>query len=181
MQVISGYNQIDHQTKSQKFLFRLFHLNHPNLLSWRKSRFGTPYVYDSVEQYIINHEHQIVAVDCAGWTFESAGITVQCLESDSVAQRYHAQCSIEPDLFTHRPTYVNSWPVLFRYPWYLKYAKFDDFINFLHVWQQQKIYINFDERMIQHNYLKYSLVDLVRANTLFDIQVIDKNFWVINS
>jgi hypothetical protein len=179
-QIFSGYNQVDHQFKSQLFLFRLFHLNHPKLTHWRQCRHGKSYSLDWFERYVLEREKQLVAVDCAGWMLNSTDVDIQCLESDHIALHYWPDCSIEPDLFTHVPTYTKPHARLFRYPWYLKYATFDDFIKFLSIWSTHTVYINFDERMIQHNYLKFNLIDLVRKNTSLDVQQLIPNFWVVN-
>lgn len=179
MQIINGYQSANNDL-SQIFKFRLYHLNHPRLTDWRKCRHGHNYQLDSVETYTINNcNSKLVAVDCAGWMYKSFGVTVQCLESDPISLRYHKSCYIEPDLFTHRPTYTESGVVLFRFPWFLKYVKLPEFINFLELWTESSMLLNFYPRFIQHNYLKYNLVDLVRSQTQLSVEEIDTDFWRI--
>ena len=179
MQIINGYQSANNNL-SEIFKFRLYHLNHPRLAAWRKCRYGHGYQLDNVEIYTINNcNSKLVAVDCAGWIYKSYGVTVQCLESDPISLHYYKNCYIEPDLFTHRPTYTESGVVLFRFPWFLKYAKLPEFVNFLETWTESTMLLNFYSRHIQHNYLKYNLLDLVRAQTQLTVEEIEKDFWRI--
>ena len=179
MQIINGY-QSANDNLSKVFKFRLYHLNHPRLADWRRCRHGHSYQLDSVEKYTIDIcNSKLVAVDCAGWIYKSFGVTVQCLESDPISLKYHKSCYIEPDLFTHRPTYTNDGVVLFRFPWFLKYAKLPEFVNFLEIWTESTVLLNFYPRFVQHNYLKYNLLDLVRDQTQLTIEAVDTDFWRI--
>lgn len=179
MQIINGYSSADDDI-SKIFKFRLYHLNHPRLADWRRSRHGHQYQFDVVEQYTIEHcKSTLVAVDCAGWIYNSVGIDTQCIESDLISLLYYSDCHIESDLFVHRPTYTNPGVVLFRFPWFLKYSKLDDFINFLELWTESTLLLNFYSRYIQHNYLKYNLLDIVREKTQLNIEAINNDFWKI--
>lgn len=179
MNIINGYST-DNQL-SQIFKFRLFHLNHPRLKQWRTTRHGRTYHLDRAEQLAVDHaqNNKLVAIDCGGWSLLPFGVDVQCFESDPIARHYYSQCHVEPDLFTHRPTYTQNHTVLTKHPWFLKYSTLDNFVNFIELWTQHKMILNFYERFVQHNHLKYQLVDLVRNATDLDVQVIDQDLWVV--
>lgn len=180
MQIITGYSKV--YTIRQIQQFRLFHLNRPAVKKWRATRHNKPFVLDYVDQYILSNYFNscITAVDCAGWYFNHFDIDTVCLESDHIAQLYYPKCFVEHDIFTHRPTYINQHnPVLFKYPWFLKYAKYDDFINFLNIWTTSTMLLNFEPRLIQHNHLKFELKNLVQAQTSFKITEITRNLWTI--
>jgi len=180
MQIIQGYPSAGTNI-NEIFKFRLYHLNHPRLKQWRKCRHhNNVYVPDTVEQYVLDHCFtQLIAVDCAGWIFKQYRLQVQCFESDPISLLYHRDCHIEPDLFTHRPTYTKSGIVLARFPWFLKYSKLEEFVNFIELWTESTLLLNFYSQFVQHNYLKYDLVDLVRNQTSLKIEVIKKDFWRI--
>lgn len=179
MEIINGYST-EHNL-SQIFKFRLFHHDHPGLKQWRATRHGTPYCLDETEQLAIKYatNNQLISIDCVGWALSNFGLDVQCFESNPIALHYNPGCHIEPDLFTHRPTYARDCTVLTRYPWFLKYSTLPEFINFLELWTRSTMILNFYERFIQHNYLKHKLIDLVRDATDIHIQEISKNLWVL--
>ena len=179
MQIINGYST-DHSLENI-FQFRLFHMNHPRIKSWRASRHTNNYEPDQVEQFVIDTvpSKELVAVDCAGWTLEKFGFEVQCFESNPLALKYYSTCYIEPDLFTHRPTYANPHCVFSRVPWYLKYSTTADLVNYLEIWCQQTMILNFYERYVQHNYLKYDLLNIVQTLTDLQIQRIYPDVWHI--
>lgn len=179
MQIIQGYNKSDNVSRT--FRFRLFYMSHPRLKDWRKTRHQKEYQPDTVEKLVIDlfPQKQVVALDCAGWVLKHFGFQVQSFESDVIAQHYDSNCCIEPDLFSHRPTYTKNWPVLTRYPWYLRYAKIPDLINFLELWTQSVMILNFHERYVQHNYLKYQLIDLVQPLTNLNIDKVADDIWVV--
>jgi hypothetical protein len=180
MQIITGYLSNNNQI-SQMFEFRLYHLNRPRLREWRSSRFNNDFYPDQVDQTALDllPNNQIVAVDCAGWYFQKFGVDVQCIESSPISKLYFKDCVVEPDLFVHKPTYINSAPILFRYPWFLKYANLENFINFLDIWCSSVLILNFYSKYIQHNYLKYNLLDLVSSRTSLTINVISPELWII--
>jgi hypothetical protein len=179
MQIITGYS-VDHSL-SNIFKFRLFHLNHPRLKYWRSCQHNKIYHPDAVEQLVIDTvpSKQLVTVDCAGWTMSEFDFKVQCFESDPIACYYYPKCHVEPDLFTHRPTYTQECAVLVRYPWFLKYSKIPDLVNFLELWTTSSMILNFYEQFVQHNYLKYQLIDLVQECTALNIQKITTDLWLI--
>ena len=89
MQIINGYSSADDDI-SKIFKFRLYHLNHPRLANWRRSRHGHQYQLDVVEQYTIEHcKSTLVAVDCAGWIYNSVGIDTQCIEELPTLRHFH--------------------------------------------------------------------------------------------
>jgi len=180
MQVIKSY--LDYTDIRLVQRLRLYHLSRPNLRQWRKTRYGSKYTIDHVDQWVLNNlaGQKIVMVDCAGWYLEQFNMRTTCLESDPIAQCYWPACYIEPDLFTHRPTYVSAQdPVVFKNSWFLKYATVDEFLQFLTVWVKSTTVINFNPMFIQHNHLKYNLIDIVRPLVPFEISTVNKNFWVI--
>jgi hypothetical protein len=180
MQVVKSYvNQ-----GSIRFIqqLRLYHLSRQHLKQWRQTRHGKLYRLDSTDKWILNNlsDTSLVLVDCAGWYFEQFGITTTCLESDSIAKCYWPSCYVEPDIFTHRPTYITSQhPVVFKYPWFLKYATVDQFVAFLNTWVKSTTVINFQPMFVQHNHLKYNLIDIIKPLVKFDIQVITNELWVV--
>lgn len=163
------------------FEFKLYHLNRPRLKEWRKSRFSNKFSPDPVDQLTLNllPNNRLVALDCAGWYFQDFGVQVQCIESSPISKLYFNDCFIEPDLFVHKPTYTNSDLILVRHPWFLKYAKLEEFINFLNLWCSSTLILNFYSRYIQYNHLKYKLPELVASKTLLNIEVISPDVWII--
>lgn len=181
MQVITSYLNQGSIRLIQNL--RLYHLSRPNLKQWRQTRHGKTYCLDSADKWILNNipDKNLVLVDCAGWYFEQFGITTTCLESDEIARYYWPACHVEPDVFTHRPTYISTQhPVVFKYSWFLKYATVDQFVKFLQTWVKSTTAINFNPRLIQHNHLKYSLIDIIRPMVKFDIQVINNELWRVS-
>jgi len=162
---------------------RLYHLSRPRIKQWRRTRHGSTYSLDNTDKWILTNltDRNLVLVDCAGWYFEQFGITTTCLESDRIAKCYWPACYVEPDIFTHRPTYISTQhPVVFKYSWFLKYATLDQFVKFLHTWVKSTTVINFSPRLIQHNHLKYNLADIIKPLVPFDIQIINNELWVVS-
>jgi hypothetical protein len=180
MQIINSYSQAGNIKAGQRL--RLFHFNRPKLRSWRYTRHGHEYQLDFVDRWILDNVNStnITAVDFAGWYLEQFGLTTVCLESDDIAKLYWPKCHIEPDIMTWRPTYISTVdPVVFRNPWFLRYATVDQLVAFLETWVQSMTIINFEPNMIQYNYLKFKLFNLVRLRTLFEIEEICNNTWKI--
>ena len=181
MQIVESYSNQGRIRFIQQL--RLYHLSRRNLKQWRQTRHGKLYSIDRTDQWILNNlsDTNLVLVDCAGWYFEQFGITTTCLESDSIAKYYWPACHIEPDIFTHRPTYISDQhPVVFKYPWFLKYATVDQFRTFLNIWVKSTTVINFEPMFVQHNHLKYNLIDIIRSKVNFNIQVINRQLWKIS-
>jgi hypothetical protein len=179
MQLINGYHSSAHRSKL--FEFRLYHLNKPQVKVWRKLRRGGIYPLDEVDKLAIQlSEQKLVALDCAGWYFESFGISTQCLESSNIAKLYWPNSMIEPDLLVHKPTYVNNDLVLVKFPHFLRYATLNEFINFLNLWVTKKMILNFSPIHIQHNHLKFKLIDIVKTKTDLNIELIRNNLWVLS-
>ena len=180
MQIVDSYSGKLGNIRSIQQL-RLYHLSRPALRQWRKTRHGHIYQLDSVDQWIINQEWKnLIAVDFAGWYFKDFGLDVVCLESDRLSKHYWPNSWIEPDIMTHRPDYLpDRTPVIFKYPWFLKYTTQDQFIKFLNIWVQGITLINFDPVFVQHNHLKYNLLDLIQLRTVFKIQEINSKLWMI--
>jgi len=179
MQIVSGYST-DFGPIRLIQQFRLYHLSRPAVKKWRAVRHGIPYQPDLADQWILDNlqDNQLVAVDCAGWYFEEFNISTTCLESEPLSKQYFSKCHVEPDIFTHRPTYIpNNQMVVFKYPWFLKYATLDQFVNFLNIWVKSTTVINFNPILIQHNHLKFNLQDLVKDLVKVDIQIINKQLW----
>jgi hypothetical protein len=180
MQVIKSYSDQGHIRCIQNL--RLYHLSRPSIKQWRQSRHDNIYSLDSTDRWILDNltDKNLVLVDCAGWYFEQFGITTTCLESDRIAKFYWPACHIESDIFTHRPTYIPTrTPVIFKYSWFLKYATVEQFVKFLHTWVKSTTVINFDPMLIQHNHLKYSLIDIIKPMVTFDIKAINDRLWVV--
>lgn len=182
MQVISGYNNtLGNIQLAQQF--RLYHLSRPNLRAWRQTRHGHTLHLDGLDQWIVEvlRPQKLALVDCAGWYFEQFGIETVCLESDPIAQHYWPSTYYEPDPLTHRPTYwPTHCPTVFKYPAFLKYVSVDTFVNFLQTWASATTILHFEPRFIQHNHLKYNLVDLVRPRVDFSIVQMDRTVWRID-
>jgi len=182
MRIVSGYNTDSGPIRLIQ-QFRLYHLSRPAVKKWRAVRHGTPYQPDSTDRWILSNlqDNQLVAVDCAGWYFEEFNISTTCLESELLSKQYFSKCYVEPDILTHRPTYIpNDQLVVFKYPWFLKYATLDEFINFLNIWVKSPTVINFNPILVQHNHLKFSLDALVRERTNLNIQIIYSQLWRIS-
>jgi hypothetical protein len=182
MQTVTGYH-IDHGPIRLIQQFRLYHLSRPAVKKWRACRHGIPYNPDTTDHWILDNlqENKLIAVDCAGWYFREFNIDTLCLESDQLSNQYFPGCYVEPDIFTHRPTYIpNNQMVVFKFPWFLKYATLDQFVNFLNIWVQSVTVINFYPIHIQHNHLKYSLDMLIKNQTTLNIQVVNPTLWVVS-
>jgi hypothetical protein len=180
MQIIDSYSRAGEITTGQRL--RLFHIGRPQIHAWRQTRHGHEYPLDSVDRWILNNIGfiDITAVDFAGWYLEQFGLKTMCLESSDIAKLYWPKCHVEPDIMSWRPTYVSKVnPVIFKNPWFLRYATVDQFVAFLETWVQSTTIISFEPKMIQHNYLKFKLLDLVRPLITFEIEEIDNNFWKI--
>lgn len=180
MQIVKSYSSQSSNIRLIQQL-RLYHLSRPGLQQWRKIRHGHSYQLDLVDRWIIDQKWKnLIAVDFAGWYFNNYGINTVCLESNSLSIHYWPACWVEPDIITHRPDYLpGDTPVVFKYPWFLKYATQDQFLQFLNTWVQGITLINFDPRFVQHNHLKYNLLDLVRPHTSFSIHEINSKLWMV--
>lgn len=178
MQIIRGYSDIP--ARSNLLNFRLFHLDNPHIKKWRGIRHGRPYQLDLADNLAISLSNgNIVAVDCAGWYLEHFNTNVQCFESSSISKLYYPLCFVEPDLFVHKPTYANDHLVLVKFPHFLKYSSIDNFVSFLELWCSNKMILNFSEIHIQHNHLKYNLLDIIKVKTNLMIEKVQPNLWVI--
>jgi hypothetical protein len=138
---------------------------------------------DGVDQWIAHtlQPKQLAAVDCAGWYFNDFGIETVCLESDPIGQLYCPTAYYEPDVLTHRPTYwPTDCPTLFKYPAFLKYTTVDEFADFLNVWCHSPIILHFEPRFVQHNHLRYHLIDLIRPRVSFAITEMHRTVWRID-
>jgi hypothetical protein len=182
MQIVSGYNT-DFGPIRLIQQFRLYHLSRPSVKKWRATRRGVPYQLDAADQWVLDNlqDKRLVAVDCAGWYFEKFNIRTTCLESELISKQYFPDCYVEPDILTHRPTYIpDNEMVVFKYPWFLKYATLDQFVDFLTTWVKSKTVLNFNPIFIQHNHLKFSLVSLVTHRVNLDIQQINEQLWIVS-
>lgn len=179
MQIIPGYNGSLGQVQQVQRL-RLYLLSRPQVQIWRRTRHGQPMTVDALDQWIVStvQPDHVVAVDCAGWYFEQFNINTTCVESDELSQQYWPACRIEPDLLTHRPTYLPTDALtLFKYPGFLKYITQDQFVEFLHTWVKGPTILHFEPRFIQHNHLKHDLYRLISAVTTITIQQLDRTVW----
>ena len=179
MQIISGYNNSLGQVQQAQRL-RLYLLSRPQVQTWRRTRHGQPMTVDALDQWIVDtvRPQQLVAVDCAGWYFEQFGIDTTCVESDPLSQRYWPACHIEPDLLTHRPTYLpTNVLTVFKYPAFLKYTTQDQFVEFLNTWVKGPTILHFEPRFVQHNHLKYDLYNIITAVTTITIKQLDPTVW----
>jgi hypothetical protein len=175
MQVISGY--LDVTTRSTMLEFRLYHLNRPAVKAWRKKC----YQLDDADNLVIRlaKNQQVVAIDCAGWYLDQFGMNVQCVESSDISKLYFSNCAVEPDLMTHRPTYIHDAIVLFKFPYFLRYCTVAELVDFLELWCKDIMVLNFNPTFIKHNRLKYKAVDLVKKSTNLRITEVNKNLWLI--
>lgn len=181
MQVISGYNRsLGNIQQAQQF--RLYHISRPNLRAWRQTRHGVPMSLDGLDQWIIDtlQPKKIAVVDCAGWYFKQYGIETVSLESNPIGQLYCSDAHYEPDVLTHRPSYMPTDIVtLFKYPEFLKYASVDTFVSFLNTWVKGPTILHFEPRFIKHNHLRYHLIDLIRPRVDFNVIEMDRTVWRI--
>jgi hypothetical protein len=180
MQIVSGYNT-DFGPIRMIQQFRLYHLSRPAVKKWRAIRRGIPYRVDATDRWILDNlqDNKLVAVDFAGWYFQEFNIKTTCLESELLSKKYFPECYVEPDIFTHRPTYIpDNEMVVFKYPWFLKYATLNQFVNFLTIWVKSTTVINFNPTLIQHNHLKFSLETLVKPRVNLNIQKINSQLWI---
>lgn len=181
MQVISGYNNsLGNIQQAQQF--RLYHISRPMLKQWRQARHGHTVELDGLDHWIVNElkPKQLAVVDCAGWYFEDYGIETVVLESDSIGKLYYPNAHLEPDVLTHRPSYMpTDCPTLFKYPAFLKYKTTDEFAAFLQTWVKGTTILHFEPRFIQHNHLKYNLIDLIQPNIDLKITEMDRTVWRI--
>jgi len=180
MQIISSYSRTGDITLGQQL--RLFHVSRPRVRDWRQTRHGHKYQLDSVDQWILDNINcvNVTTVDFAGWYLEQFGLKTTCLESNSIAKIYWPECHIEPDIMIWRPTYISkSNPVVFKNPWFLRYATVDQLILFLETWVRSLTVISFETQMVQYNYLKFKLIDLVRPRVKLEIEEINNNLWKV--
>lgn len=181
MQIISGYQQENSINFKQRL--RLYNLSRPAVKKWRVARRTGVFRPDLVDQWVISNLHgkKLWAVDCAGWYFQNYNINVECIESDDIAKIYNSHCRLEYDVLIHRPTYVDKDSmILFKRPWFLRYCKLDNFVNFLNVWAKATMVLELDTVYIQHNHLKFKLLDLVRQQTPLTITAVNRSLWIIN-
>jgi hypothetical protein len=181
MQIVTSYPQSEDSIKLVQ-QFRLYHLSNSWLKKWRQARHNKSLPFDKFDNVVLSliDNNQLTVVDSAGWYFGHAGIKVTCLESTKIAKCYYPDCNIEYDVMTHRPTYISDQNIVFfKFPWFLKYATFDCFINFLNIWVKSVTIIAFNPILIQHNHLKFKLIDLVKNHTLFNITEVNDNLWII--
>jgi hypothetical protein len=181
MQIIKSYLDVVGPIRFIQNL-RLYNMSRPSLRRWRKARHTNVYTPDRVDQLVIQlNPEKIIAVDCAGWYFNYFGINTDCVESNDIAKMYYPACYVEYDVLTHRPTYLdNSALVVLKHPWFLRYATVDQLVNFLNIWTRSTVILEFIPRLIQHNHLKYSLLDIVRPQLNFDIKEITTGVWKIH-
>jgi len=180
MQIVSGYNT-DFGPIRLIQQFRLYHLSRPAVKKWRAIRQGIPYQVDATDRWILDNlqDTKLVAVDFAGWYFQEFNIKTTCLESEPLSKKYFPECYVEPDIFTHRPTYIPvNEMVVFKYPWFLKYATLTQFVDFLNTWVKSSTVLNFNPMLIQHNHLKFSLETLVKRQVDLNIQKINAQLWI---
>lgn len=175
MQVITGY--AENSVRSKMLEFRLYHLNRPAVKLWRKNC----YILDQADKLIIQlaKNQNVVAIDCAGWYLTQYGISVQCIESSNISKLYFPGCLVEPDLMVHRPTYINDAIIFFKFPYFLKYCTIRELVNFLELWCNDIMVLNFDPNYVKHNRLKYKAIDLVRNSTNLNIHEVNKNIWIV--
>lgn len=165
---------------------RLYYLDRPKVRLWRQNqRTGSQLLFDALDEMVIAHAKQttgqITAVDFGGWYLNDAGIQTRCLESNDISRWHQASCIIEYDLKTWRPTYVSQGDlIVFRYPWFLKYASLRELLDFFDVWVTSPVLIEFQPRYIQHNHLKYCLLDIVRSQTDLQITSWSPTAWLLN-
>lgn len=181
MQIVSSYKD-DLGVIRLVQQVRLYNISNPWIRSWRRARHNHSLPFDLVDKVVLDcaSNNSLTVVDGSGQYFEKAGIKVTCIESSAIAKLYNPNCIIEPDAFTHRPTYVPEDDViLFKYPWFLKYALLDDFIDFLTMWVKSTTIIAFSSIHIQHNHLKYRLIDIVQSRVNFSIKEVNNNLWII--
>lgn len=156
-------------------------MSRPALRQWRASRHRRTYMPDTTDQIVIDLKPaDLVAVDCAGWYFNDFGINTVSIESNDLAKLYYPNCYVEYDVLTHRPTYIDQNAlVLLKHPWFLRYATIEQLIDFLNIWTQHCVILNFNPRLIQHNHLKYSLKDIVQVQLDLTIQELSPEIWSI--
>lgn len=181
MQVISSYkdNVGDVRLVQQ---FRLYNFENPWIKQWRRARRTGNLPFDLYDRCVLDNldNRTLVTVDSAGYYFKHANVDVVCIESSFIGGCYCQDCYIEPDILSHRPSYVESNNVVFfKFPWFLKYATLDDFTNFLTTWAKSTMIVAFNPVLIQHNHLKFDLLELVTQQTSLNIQRKQKDLWII--
>jgi hypothetical protein len=157
-------------------------MSRPSIKKWRKTRHGRSYQTTLFDTWVVDQfgHQKLTAVDFGGWYFTLFGADVQCIESSPISQLYYPDCHVEYDLASSRPDYVTTdRMVIFNHPWFLKYMTFEDFIKFLNAWATSPLLINFNPRIIQHNHLKYQLIDLVRGRVDLTIEQLFPNVWLV--
>lgn len=184
MQIIKSYKDTGQLRLVQRL--RLYHLDRPKLRLIRRHRHRrNEFPFDTLDRWVIglanDSGRSITAVDFAGWYLKTKNLQVTCLESTDLARFYHADCHVEPDIMTWRPTYINHEDiVVFRHPWFLRYASLKDFVDFLKTWVKSTTVLELDIIRIQHNHLKHRLIDLVRSQVDLQIRPWSDSVWIIN-
>jgi hypothetical protein len=172
MQQVTGYLR---NPLSLRHEIRLYHQNRPAVRAWKRGQC----VLDVYDHYLTQLNEPLTAVDFGGWYLPVDDIF--CLESSHISKLYYPNACVEPDIETHRPTYIPQHSVVcFKNPWFLKYATLENFVKFLKLWVKSTTVIVFEPRYVQHNHLKFKLVDLVKARTDFVIEQPLLNMWKIS-
>jgi hypothetical protein len=138
------------------------------MLAHRKYPRGLGDVYYDIRK--LHRLGEICFLDCGGWIFPKLKKLV--VESDLLAKHFYKDSKIMD--YTVRTL---AHPNVFCYkPVLLKYVTTEVFSRFLKEWTTDHLVIYFDHRMIQHNYLKCDLLDLLDTEGLqIKCNTIDKS------
>jgi hypothetical protein len=153
MQIIDSHNDLNH---SKIYQLRLFYLQRP-LLSYRKRPESSPIWKDILD---FSKDKEVCFIDSAGWIFPIKSCIV---ESNFWSRKWDRSAKI----FDYTKKSSEHPRVIAYAPALLRYCTLDTFNRFLDLWVSNELLLYFDKRLIQHNYLKFNLRDLI--NNDYDI------------
>lgn len=170
MNIVNNYADLDISRLQQT---RLYMQGRPLIRLWRKQRNHVPVKLPSFVSLIKKElTENYIALDCAGWYFDSPDCQCTAIEIMPDVKRYWANTYIEYDYLSWCPTYLPLSTVLAYYSSYFKYSSIADVARFFNVWGQKhkKLIIGLDPTKIKFNYLKYDFLNQVIPYINFEVR-----------
>ena len=164
MKEITNYDQI---TISRLQYMRLYLQGRPLLQFWadrrRERKRLVPLAIQLIEEEL---DGDYIAIDCAGWYFSNSTRDCVAIELSDISSRFWNSIHYEYDYLTWHPTYLDALPVLAYYSTYFKYSTISDFLTFCKIWSENhsKVIIGLDPTKVKFNYLKYSLLSVIKES-----------------
>lgn len=163
MNTITDYNDLNiHPIQQTRLYVQGRPLVHYNRLKQRNISHELPHWISLIDQEITG---DFIAIDCGGWYFANSQRNCTAIEIIPISSKLWNNIHYEYDYLTWHPTYLEDQTVLAYYSSYFKYATIDDLLTFVKIWSDahSKLIIGIDPSKVKFNYLKYSLVDVVKS------------------